>query len=95
MYENIEAVFIDFLYVFGSNLMLVWLQNHTKNQYFFVVWFWYGFGLVLVWSQTKTIPNGYVYLRTNVRNEYDGIIRYFFQILLGTDYQGKLVYSKS
>ena len=44
-----------FWYVFGSNLMLVRLQNHTKRQYFFVVCFWFG----LVWSRTKTIPKPY------------------------------------
>ena len=44
VYANIEAVFIDFWCVFGSNLKLIRLQNHTKNQYFL----WFGFGSVLV-----------------------------------------------
>ena len=63
-----------------------------------LVWFWYGFGLVLVlvwfglvWFgaepkpyQTENIQNGYVYARTyeHTDNEYDGIIRYFFTLNL-------------
>ena len=73
--------------ILGS-LKLVRLQNHTKNQYFFVVWFWFGFGLVLVWFRSEPKPyqnhTKRICLRTYARtgNEYDGSICYFLHWIL-------------
>ena len=59
---------------FGSNLKLVRLQNHIRNRSFFVVWFWYGFGMVLVWLRAEPKP----YQTKNI-SVYNGIIRHFFK----------------
>ena len=69
---------------FGSNLKLVRLQNHIRNRSFFVVWFWYGFGMVLVWLRAEPKPyqtDMFTHVRTYARtgNEFDCIIRYFFK----------------
>ena len=44
---------------------------------------WFGFGMVSVWfwfglKPNQNHTNGYVYIRTNVPNEYDGIIYAIF-----------------
>ena len=69
--HKVRNYWVGFWNVFDSKLKLVRLQNRTKNQYFFVVWFWYGFGLVWFGAepkphQTENIQNGYVYALTHV-----------------------------
>ena len=58
------SVLVRFWLVFDAGLASKPYQNHTTNQYvpgWFVVWFWYGFGLVLKPNQNLT--EGCTYVR--------------------------------